>query len=305
MKMKTTTLLIISCGLLSTGWLEQANAAKKENDIPQGKEFIYKHTKGKPQALEVYFPKDHDPSTAKVPCVLLFHGGGWGNGDLDTFRYDCQYFASRGLVAATANYYMVPTADRNKLPAGTSRKSFCITDAKSAIRWMKQHAGELGIDPQRMIVGGGSAGGHISILSTTNPGLNDPTDSKEFDTSVAAYVLFNPALSGGDAKYPEVDALNYLKAGFPPAIVFFGTEDGWKKGWDTAHEKLNTLGAGDRIHLWMAEGKKHAFFNQQPWKDLVLIEADHFLVSLGLLEGEPTLEPPIGSALVEQRRKKQ
>ena len=141
--MKRTLLFTLVCILSVSGWLEQATAAEKKNDIPPGKEFIYKHTAGKPQTLEVYFPKDHDPAKAKVPCVLLFHGGGWSGGDLKTFRYDCQYFASRGLVAATANYYMVPKAERNKLPAGTSCKSFCITDAKSAIRWMKQHAGEL------------------------------------------------------------------------------------------------------------------------------------------------------------------
>ena len=196
---------------------------------------------------------------------------------------------------------MVPKGERNKLPAGTSRKSFCVTDAKSAIRWMKQHAGELGIDPKRIIVGGGSAGGHVSILSTTNPGLNDPADPKEFDTSVAAYILFNPALAAGDAKTPEVDALKYIKAGFPPAVVFFGTKDKWKKGWDTAHRRLKDLGAGDRIGLWLAEGQSHAFFNKQPWKDLVIIEADRFLVSLGLLKGKPTLKTPAGSSLKKKQ----
>jgi len=284
--MKHTLLLVIISSLLSAG-----STLALDKATPPGKEFIYKHSSGKPQALEVYFPDGHDPAKAKVPCVLLFHGGGWSSGDLSTFRYDCQYFASRGLVAATANYYMVPKDERKKLPAGTSRKSFCITDAKSAIRWMKQHAVELGIDPTRIIVGGGSAGGHISILSTINLGLNDPADPKEFDTSVAAYLLFNPALSAADAKYPEVDALNYLKAGFPPAIVFFGTEDKWKNGWDTAYRKLKTFGAGDRINLRLAEGESHAFFNKQPWKDLTIIEADRFLVSLGLLKGEPTLKP--------------
>lgn len=261
------------------------------DDTPPGKRYIYKHSAGQPRALEIYFPKGHDPSTAKVPCAVLFHGGAWGGGDLKQFRKFCLYFASRGLVAATANYRLFPADKRNTLPEGESRKQFCIIDAKSAIRWMKQHAEELGIDPMRVITGGGSAGGHISILATTNPGLNDPADPKEFDTSVVAYLLFNPALSPGDAKFQEVDALRYLKADFAPAIVFFGTEDKWKKGWDAAHAKLRALGAGDRIHLWLADGASHAFFNKSPWNDLTLIEADRFLVSLGLLEGQATLQP--------------
>jgi acetyl esterase/lipase len=246
--------------------------------------------------LEVFFPENHDPMKARVPCILLFHGGGWGNGDKKTFYYDCKYFASRGIVAATANYYMHTKEERQKLPDNVSRKTACVTDAKSAIRWMKEHAGELGIDPEKIVVGGGSAGGHVSLLSTLNPGNNDPADSKEFDTSIVAYVLFNPALSEGDVEYPEINALNYLRKDFPPAIVFFGTKDKWKKGWDVAHTKLKKLGAGNRVRLWLAEGEEHAFFNKQPWKDLTIIEADRFLTSLGLLKGKPTLKAPAGGA---------
>ena len=257
-----------------------------------GKEYLYKHTMGQPQVMEIFFPQDHDPSKTKLPCLLLFHGGAWGNGDLSTFRYDCSYFASRGIVAATANYYMHSREESRELPEGVSRKTACVTDAKSAIRWIKQHANQLGIDPNRIIVGGGSAGGHVSILATTSPANDDPADPMEFDTSVAGYVLFNPALSPGDANYPEIYAMNHLSPDFAPAVVFFGTEDKWKPGWDAAHEKLKSLGAGDRIHVLLAEGMEHAYFNKQPWKDLSIIEADRFLGSLGFLEGKPTLALP-------------
>lgn len=282
--------IFTSCLILLMGALPVFG--QKISDV-QGKEIIYKHTKGQPQALEVFFPEGHDPSNAKVPCLLLFHGGGWGNGDKKTFHYDCEYFASRGIVAITANYFMYTKEQRLKLPETVSRKAACVTDAKSAIRWVKQHGAELGIDPDKLIVGGGSAGGHISILSTTNPGLNDPADPQGIDTEVAAYVLFNPALSQQDDQYPEINALNHLTSDFSPAVVFFGTEDRWKKGWDSAHAKLKELGAGDRIQLWLAENEEHAFFNKQPWKDLSLIKADRFLQSLGLLDGEPELKLPV------------
>jgi len=224
--------------------------------------------------------------------MLLFHGGGWGNGDLSTFRYDCEYFASRGIVAATANYFMHSREQSRDLPEGVSRKSACVTDAKSAIRWIKQHASELGIDPRKIIVGGGSAGGHIAILATTSPANDDPSDPVGFDTSVAAYVLFNPALSEQDAEFPDINALNHLNPDFSPAVVFFGTEDRWKKGWDTAHNRLRELGAAEKIQLWLAQDETHAFFNKQPWKDLSLIKADQFLVTQGYLVGQPTIMKP-------------
>lgn len=83
--------------------------------------------------------------------MILFHGGSWCGGKLTRFRVACAYFASRGLVCATAEYQMLGAADAKKLPAGETKKRVCVTDAKSAIRWFKQHAGELGIDPQRII----------------------------------------------------------------------------------------------------------------------------------------------------------
>ncbi len=253
------------------------------------KRYTYKHSAGQPRDLEVHFPKGHDTANAKVPCVVLFHGGAWGGGDLKQFQEFCHYFASRGLVAITANYQLVSA--KQKLPKGVSRKQFCITDAKSAIRWVKQHSEELGIDPMKVITGGGSAGGHISMLATTNPGLNDPADPKEIDTSVAAYLLFNPALAAFDAKFPEVDATQHLTDDLAPAIVFFGTEDKkWLAGWNTAHAQLKNLGAGDRIKLWLAQDAGHSFFSKKPWLNHVLIKTDRFLVSQGLLSGQTTLK---------------
>jgi len=241
--------------------------------------------------MEIYFPPGHDPAKAKVPGMILFHGGSWTGGSLGQFRIACAYFASRGLVCATAEYQMLSKADAAKLPAGETRKRVCVTDAKSAIRWFKQHAGELGIDPQRLITGGGSAGGHISALATMNLGLNDPADPKDIDTSVVAYVWFNPAFATDDDKDPEIDILRHLKADLPPAIAFFGDKDPWKKGWDTAHAKWKALGT-QTIDLQIAPGLSHSFFNSGPWQTVTLIAADQFLVKHGLLSDEPLKTMP-------------
>jgi acetyl esterase/lipase len=271
--------------------------AAKEGGEP-GKPHIYKQSGGQPREMEIYFPPSHDPAKSKVPGIILFHGGSWAGGSLSQFRDAGRYFASRGLVAATVNYRMLTKAEAAKLPAGETKKRVCITDAKSAIRWFKQHAGELGVDPQRVITGGGSAGGHIAVLATLNPGLNDPADPKDVDTSVVAYVLFNPAFSPDDSGDAEVDVLRFLKPGLAPAVAFFGTEDNWKNGWDAAHAKLKGLG-NTTTELQLAQGQKHSFFNAEPWKTVTLIAADRFLARLGLLKGEPTLAAPAtGESLV-------
>lgn len=266
-------------------------AAGNSEEAAPGKPYIYKISAGEERKLEVYFPPDHDPATAKVPGMILFHGGGWSGGTLNQFRAACAYFASRGLVCATAEYQMLGKEAKAKLPAGESIKRVCVTDAKSAIRWFKQNADELGIDPGRVITGGGSAGGHISALATMNPGLDDPADPEGIDTSVVAYLWFNPAFAPGDKDDHEIDILTHLKADLPPAIVFFGENDRWKPGWDKVHAKWKSLGTAT-IHLRIAPGEDHGFFNGATWRTVTLVAADEFLVKHGLLTGEPTLTLP-------------
>ncbi|MFA6563213.1 MAG: alpha/beta hydrolase [Verrucomicrobiia bacterium] len=294
----TRYLMLVTAFLLAPPHLFAAS--KRSSDTPPGKNYTYKQSAGQPREMEIYFPPNHDPAKAKVPGLILFHGGGWGGGNLSQFQFACHYFASRGLVAATVNYRMLSKADAAKLPKGETRKRVCITDAKSAIRWFKQHAAELGIDPVRVITGGGSAGGHISVLATTNPGLNDSADPKDMDTSVVAYLLFNPAFSAQDSEDAEVDVLRYLKPTLAPAIVFFGDKDNWKIGWDAAHAKLKSLG-NTTTNLQIAEGQTHSFFNKDPWRAVTLIAADRFQVQQGLLKGEPTLAAPVtGEKLVKK-----
>lgn len=271
--------------------LSSASLAATKHDDPAGKPYTYKTSAGVERKMEIYFPPNHDPAKARVPGLILFHGGGWQGGSLAQFRAACAYFANRGLVCATAEYRMLGKGDRAKLAGGESHKRVCVTDAKSAIRWFKRHAGELGIDPDRIITGGGSAGGHISALATMNPGLNDPADPKDIDTRVVAYLWFNPAFAPGDKTDPEIDILTHLKADLPPAIVFFGEKDKWKPGWDAAHRKWKALGV-ETIDLRIAEGQNHGFFNEATWRTVTLIAADGFLVKHGLLTGKPTLTMP-------------
>lgn len=292
MKPFIAIVLLLLCGTsLAAEPAPKAAAKTKGNpESPVGKPYVYKTSAGKERKMEIYFPPGHDPAKAKVPGLILFHGGGWSGGSLDQFRVACAYFASRGMVCATAEYQMLGK-DSAKLPQGESKKRVCVTDAKSAIRWFKQHAGELGIDPARIVTGGGSAGGHISALATMNGGLNDPADPKDINTDVVAYLWFNPAFATNDDVDPQIDILRHLKADLPPAIVFFGDKDSWKVGWDTAHAKWKQLGT-KTIDQRIATGQPHGFFNKDPWQSVTLIAADEFLIKQGLLTGKPTLTMP-------------
>lgn len=263
-----------------------------------GKKFIYKTVNNQEQAMEIFFPEDWQPSQKRV-AMLLFHGGSWKNGNLNQFRYDGEYFAKRGLVVATANYRMLNAAEEEALPPGESRKRICITDARSAIRWMKQHADELGIDPNRIITGGGSAGGHLAVMASLVEGLDDPSDPKEFDTKVVAHLLYNPAFAeAGKDRDDLVDVFSQFKKGMTPAIYFFGEQDNWKKASDILVPKV--VANGDEASLWVASGVGHSFFMKMPWKNACLIEVDKFLVVQGFLNGISPLVQDPKATLVKQ-----
>lgn len=244
---------------------------------------VYKKADGKSLKIDVYQPAGSESAKKPSGGILFFHGGSWVSGTRDQFTEACIYFASRGLMAATASYRMHPRSAAEPFPQTKSFKRICITDAKSSIRWMKQQMAEQGIDPDQLIIGGGSAGGHIALLATTNPGLNDSSDPEMTDTSVVAYVLFNPALAPGDRKDPEVDALAHLTSTTAPAVIFYGSKDRWRDRAKSVLERLQQI-QGDRLELWIAENQGHGFFNDEPWRSSAISVADQFLVSLGLLQ---------------------
>jgi acetyl esterase/lipase len=278
--------------ILSCCWMTTLHAEPNPTThVAPGKVYIYKTSHGQPQKMEVYFPETHGGATNKVPGVLLFHGGGWKGGDLNQFRYACAYFAKRGLVAATANYYMHSEDEAKNLPRDVSRKRACVTDAVSALRWFKQHADELGIDPNRIIIGGGSAGGHIALLATLQRELDDPADPKEIDTSVLGYLFFCSAFTT-DSKDNDktVDAFAQLKPGIAPSLFLFGEEDSWLPATEKLVPALRKTGA--RAELLVADKVGHMFFMQPEWYDTALTECDRFLVSLRVLSGEPLVHKP-------------
>ena len=124
------------------------------------KSFTYKKTKQADLEIVVHFPPGWK-ETDKRPGIVFFFGGGWTNGTIKAFEPQAIYLASRGMVAACADY-------RIKSKHGVTPKE-CVEDAKSAVRWLRQNAAKLGIDPNRIAASGGSAGGHLAACTALTP----------------------------------------------------------------------------------------------------------------------------------------
>jgi len=244
--------------------------------------------------LHIFKPENHR-ATEKRPCIVFFFGGGWVGGTPLQFYPHCRYLSSRGMVAISAEY-------RVKNQHGTTPYE-CVKDGKSAIRWVRLHAEELGIDPRRLAAGGGSAGGHVAAATGSVKTFEEPGEDTAISSKPNALVLFNPVYDNGPEGYGHDRVKEHWRAfspmhnideDTPPTIVFLGTKD--KLIPVSTAEKYKDLMAKSRrrcdLHLY--EGQPHGFFNYRDGKntyyDQTVIEADKFLASLGYLQGEPTLK---------------
>ena len=253
------------------------------------KTFTYTKTKQADLEIVVHFPPGWK-ETDKRPGIVFFFGGGWENGTIKAFEPQAQYLASRGMVAARADY-------RVKSRHGVTPKE-CVDDAKSAVRWFRHNAAKLGVDPDRIVASGGSAGGHLAACTTLKPG-SDPEDTKD-SSKANVLILFNPVLRFGPQWLKKIDndeavgksisPILHLAKDSPPTLLFFGTDDWLFKQGEEFIQRSKEL--GHRSEMFTAEKQSHGFFNKSPWREKTLQRADEFLVSLGYLQGKPTIKVP-------------
>jgi pectinesterase len=112
--------------------------------------------------LDVYQPPKSDQAGA-VPAIIVVRGGAFRTGDKEFFGYIAGRLAMNGLVAASIEYR---TSDEAKFPAA-------VQDAKAAVRWMRAHAVEYGVNPDAIGAIGGSAGAHLVAMLATTSGVKD------------------------------------------------------------------------------------------------------------------------------------
>lgn len=254
---------------------------------------LFKTINGQPLYAYFYYPKNFSPDKS-LPAIVFFHGGGWRNGSSTQFHEQCRYLASRGMIAIQADYR---TMQRDGVTPFES-----VQDAKSAVRWIRSNAKELGVNPDMLAAGGGSAGGHLAAACGIVPGLEDSADDLSVSSVPNALVLFNPVFNNGPDgyrydlfgdHYKEISPAHNIRKNLPPTIVFLGTEDSnlSVELAETFDHEMKDKGNISVLKLY--EGQKHGFFNKSKggykMYAITVYEMDKFLESLGYLNGDPEI----------------
>ena len=269
----STVMLVAACGTGAPAGSEQAQTAGQPATqsassaspaveiVPKRTDIVYAEDGMDEHKLDLYMPKaDTDKGAGPFPTVVFVHGGGWAGGDkADINNEEIQMNQLRdvllehGYAIAAVNYRLTPT--------GTFPEP--MQDIAAATRYLKSHAGQFGLDPNRFVLGGDSAGAHLATMvamTSDKPDLQGSIGVTETDTKVKAIVDYygiydltkrtedqhsgpcqrakpgaessHGRLIGADPDSPEgepiaakASPITYVNSSTPPVLLFYGSQD--------------------------------------------------------------------------------
>ncbi len=288
--MKKIIVIFLVC--IATTMLSAAERRKRSKEVSIKPILVVYKTIGEVELKMHIFGPPERQAKGPLPAIVFFFGGGWVGGTPTQFYHQCDYFASRGMMAISAEY-------RVKNRHGTTPFE-CVADGKSAIRWVRANAARLGVNPNKIVAGGGSAGGHVAACTGVIEGLDEESEDRNISSRPNALVLFNPAVDlielskkrRSDERFnrvKEISPLQHITKDVPPCIIFHGTADRIVPFESVERFSKAMKETGNVCELMPFEGKGHGFFNYGRDKDnssfkQTIRAADEFLTSLGYLK---------------------
>ena len=214
---------------------------------------------GQPQKMDIYFPN----SGGAWPVFLYVHGGGWDKGD-KAEGAGWKFLNEKGYLVVSVNYRLA--AYNVKFPA-------MIQDVKCAVRYLRAHAGEYNLDPNRFAALGASAGGHlVALLGTSDKSagwdvgeyldqssrvqavvaeavFSDFTKAMPNSISMAIYFALGELPGNTTTILSAASPVTYVTPDDPPFLIIHGEKDGYSpvEQAETLDAKLKAAGVSSKL----------------------------------------------------------
>lgn len=219
------TLLLIYLSLTLTACGATSKSLSQDVGPAEPSAQTYREVDGRALQAHVFSPARRGPDGGPVGAVLLFHGGGWSVGTPEWTFDAARRFAAHGMVAIPIQY---------RLSEGDVTPIEALSDVCAAFRWAREHADDLGLDPERVAGYGVSAGGHL-VTSTATVGC-PPEGSSSVRSEPDALLLWSPALDlardgwfarklQGRATAEAYSPVEHVRASTPPTSIVQGDSD--------------------------------------------------------------------------------
>ncbi len=204
------------------------------------------------------------------PALIFYFGGGWTTGTPASSIFWAKFAAGLGMVGIAPDYR---TKGRNDVPPMGS-----VADSRAALRWVQDHADELGVDPRRIVVGGNSAGGHVALWTAIT---HAPPGSLEAESPLikpAALILFSTVsdTSAETGYTPQrfgehttaLSPVHQLDTHMPPVLAFHGDADKTVPLRQAVALRDKLIATGNACELHIVPGGGHNFGQDVPeWQE--------------------------------------
>ena len=225
--------------------------------------YVFANPRGVELRAYVFSPKLMKAGPRRA-AIVLFHGGGWVAGEPAWAFGRARHFAEHGMIAVAAQYRLSNHMGVTPLDA--------IDDARAAIRWVRSHADDLGIDPKRIAAYGWSAGAHLAVCTAV---FNRVPTGASVSCAPNALVLESPAVSIGRESlnqmiWPQlllgfrcmssdISPDEHIRSGLPPTVIVEGRQDTVTplRGVKLFVDRMKA--AGNRCDLYLFDGVGHLF----------------------------------------------
>jgi acetyl esterase/lipase len=254
-------------------------------ELPGAESFVYRQDDKSDLHLFVVKPSGWKASDHR-PAFVFFFGGGWTTGTPASVLGWAKFAAERGLVGIVPDYRTKGRHDTSPLAS--------VSDGRAGLRWVQSHSPELGLDAERIVVGGVSAGGHVALwtaLPSTPPGseietapLRPPVALVLFSavSDTSPETGYTPQRFGAEAR--ALSPVHHLPPRMPPVLAFHGDADALVPLRQAIALRDQLQAAGNRCDLRIIPGGGHNFDRDLPgWAEKTQMAVAEFLISEGLI----------------------
>lgn len=252
-------------------------------------------------ARELTIHKFAAPDVLQKPphsAILFIHGGGWASGDPSVFFAACKRYASMGFTTFSVQYRLAENK-RGDIPSPKLTPIECVLDVRSAMRWVRNHSKDFNIDPQKIVVGGHSVGGQLTLATALFDSINEASDDLSVSPIPNGMLLYSGTpdtieawcdylLADRRQQIWTISPAHNVRPGMPPAIAFHGKSDHVVPFW-----KVRRLGgfmkqADNYFELHAYENREHYLGKgndtyAEILDDEILEKTDAFLRKFGFL----------------------
>jgi acetyl esterase/lipase len=252
----------LGAGVMANTWFKALVKELKPAVKPYTPEIItYKEIENYQLKLHIFKPQKNKKANEKRPAIIFFFGGGWSVGTPLQFYRECAYYASKGIVAVSAEYRI------KFLHNSTVFES--VADAKSAIRWLRENSDKYNIDTARIAAAGASAGGHIAAVAGTINKFDEEDENQSISSKPNLLLLYYPVLDNSPSGYQtenikdrfiEVSPIYNITTGAPPTLIILGTADPYLSVNQVEVYQQRMLDVGNFCVLKLYENAGHPIF---------------------------------------------